>query len=202
VSEWDYETLAMPTTLPVTLAEAKAHLRVTHDEEDLLIEELIAAATERFERTTGLRLGETSLVLILDRFPNGADPIRVPFRPLRSVEEIRYVDTAGEWQTLDEAAYMVTTSRQPGVIRPTYAKIWPQIRSQPEAVKIELTAGYEDVPSLARCAILLMIGGWYEHRSEYEDRQTYPLPVGVERIMRLYDPGDELLEYGSLLYGD
>lgn len=36
-------------TLPVTVAEAKLHLRVDHSHEDALIEQFIEAATERCE---------------------------------------------------------------------------------------------------------------------------------------------------------
>ncbi len=38
---------------PITLAEAKAFLRVTDDAEDALIQLLIEAATERVERAVG-----------------------------------------------------------------------------------------------------------------------------------------------------
>jgi hypothetical protein len=88
--------------------------------------------------------------------------------------------------------------------------IWPVTRSQPDAVQIEFTAGYEDehaVPELAKCGILLIIGSLYEHREEQGDRQSHKLPVGVERIVQLYDIGDELLDYGAteyaaILYGE
>lgn len=45
---------------PVTLAEAKLFLRVTHDAEDDLIATLIAASKERVEQATGLTLDETA----------------------------------------------------------------------------------------------------------------------------------------------
>jgi len=41
---------------PITLAEAKAFLRVTDDAEDALIQLLIAAATERVELAVGMVL--------------------------------------------------------------------------------------------------------------------------------------------------
>lgn len=45
---------------PVTLAEAKLFLRVSHEAEDDLIVTLIAAAKERVEQATALTLDETA----------------------------------------------------------------------------------------------------------------------------------------------
>lgn len=45
---------------PVTLAEAKLFLRVSHEAEDDLIGTLIAASKARVEQATGLALDETA----------------------------------------------------------------------------------------------------------------------------------------------
>jgi uncharacterized phiE125 gp8 family phage protein len=210
VSEYGLDILTPAATLPVSLAEAKSHLRVTHDDEDLAIQTMIAAATERFERETGMCLLETEWQLVMDAFPKSTRPIRLPKVPLVSVEAVKYVDGNGTLTTWAADQYVVTSTRKPGLIRPAYNVIWPVTRSQPDAVQVEFTAGYEDehaVPELAKCGILLIIGSLYEHREEQGDRQAHKLPVGVERIIQLYDIGDELLDYGateyaSILYGE
>jgi hypothetical protein len=48
------------TVEPVTLAEAKAHVYVTHDADDALIQAFITAARETVERQTGYALAEAS----------------------------------------------------------------------------------------------------------------------------------------------
>jgi hypothetical protein len=33
------------------------------------------------------------------------------------------------------------------------------------------------------------------------DRQAFSLPIGAQRIIQLYDVGDELTDYGRILHG-
>lgn len=75
-------------TAPVSMAEAKAFLRVTHDAEDELIALLIDAARKRVEGETGLTLTSTSpaalrlavLMLTLRAYERGED--QMPIAPV------------------------------------------------------------------------------------------------------------------------
>ena len=75
-------------TAPVSMAEAKAFLRVTHDAEDDLIALLIDAARKRVEGETGLTLTSTSpaalrlavLMLTLRAYERGED--EMPIAPV------------------------------------------------------------------------------------------------------------------------
>lgn len=67
-----------PVQEPVTLAEAKTHLRVTYTDDDALIAELITAARQWFEEQTYRALVTQTWDLKLDELPRGDDPIRVP----------------------------------------------------------------------------------------------------------------------------
>ena len=49
-------TITAPATEPITTAEAKAHLRVSHSTDDTYIDALVAAARMVVEDRTGLRL--------------------------------------------------------------------------------------------------------------------------------------------------
>ncbi len=85
-------------TAPVSMAEAKAFLRVTHDAEDDLIALLIDAARRRVEGETGLSLTSTSpaalrlavLMLTLRAYERGEEampiaPVEAWVAPYRQV---------------------------------------------------------------------------------------------------------------------
>ena len=61
--------ISAPAAEPVTLAEAKAHLRVVDAVEDTLISGLIKAAREEVEAATGLALISQNWRLYLDCWP-------------------------------------------------------------------------------------------------------------------------------------
>jgi len=194
--------ITAPACEPLTLTDAKDHLRVTYSDEDLLIESLITAARIEFEALTYRQLITATYDLVLDGFPRNDLPIRIPRAPLQSVTSITYTDPAGDAQTLDSANYIVSATRLPGIIRPAYGCTWPTARTEPDAVTVRFLAGHgedpDDVESLAKAAIRLLIGQYYEFREEVIDRSVYQLPKGAARIIQLYDLGDELLEYGAV----
>lgn len=191
-----------PATEPVSVTEAKAHLRVTYTDEDSLIADLIVAARRWFEEQTYRALVSQTWDLKLDEFPTGDDPIRVPRAPMVSVTSITYVDGDGVTQTWSSSQYVVSATRQPGLIRPAYGYEWPaDVRDQPDAINVRFVAGYgaaADVPGPIKAAIKLLIGQLYEFREQLTERPTQEIPAGAQRIMQLYDLGDELLEYGAV----
>lgn len=172
-----------PAAKPLTLAEAKAHLRVDGSDDDDLITALIAAATAHIDGRDGWlnrALVSQTWDLTLDAFPganrfNPYGAIQVPLPPLISVTSITYVDTAGATQTLSSSLYTVDVKSTPGRIVPAYGKTWPSTRDQVNAVTVRFVAGYADsgaspadpadnVPQAIKQAMLLMIGHWYANR--------------------------------------
>jgi len=188
-----------PAIEPVSLAEAKAHLRVTYSDEDALIASQIVAARQWIEEQTYRQLITATWDLVLDEFPSGDKPIQVPRAPLQSVTSIEYTDTAGDAQTLDASRYVVTASRQPGLIRPAYGLVWPEALDAPDTVTVRFVAGYGTagaVPELLRAAIKLLVAQLYEFREPVLTASANEVPLGVQRIVQMYDLGDELSEYG------
>jgi uncharacterized phiE125 gp8 family phage protein len=172
---------AAPASDPVTLAEAKAWLRLDTSADDDLVTSLIQAATNHVETAYGRQLVQASWRLSLDYFPwpNGFDllvapvanpdprTIRLPKAPLISVASVTYYDMGDNLLTLDPAVYEVDATTDPGRVCLAMNKVWPVTRLKPGAVRIAFTAGYgaaSDVPAQIKTAIKLIVAHWYENR--------------------------------------
>lgn len=178
-----------PAEEPVTLDEAKLHCRVDAGitEHDALLSALIVAAREQVESETGRALVSQTWRLTLDCFP--PLPIVLPRAPLVSVDSISYLDTSGDSQTLNPAAYRVVTDEVLGKVVPVFGGQWPAARRTEGAVTVKFVAGYgeaQDVPQAIKQWILLAVGGWYGQREAIVAGQVAELPRGYWRA--LLDP--------------
>lgn len=155
-----------PTLEPVSVDEAKAHLRVDTASEDDLIKGWIAAARRWCETYTNRRFINTTIRYTLDAF---SDEMEIPVSPLASVSSITYTDVDGASQTLSASVYQVDTYSQPGRVVLAYNQTWPLIRSEVvNPVQINAVVGYgatpDSVPDGIKAAIKLLVGHWFEHR--------------------------------------
>lgn len=181
-----------PANEPVTVNEAKAHLRVVGTDDDVYISDLIAAARRHVETITRRALLTQTWDYALDSFPPCA--IEVPLPPLVSVVSIKYLEAAtGIQATLPGAAYRVDSKRQPGRITPEVGVPWPVTYPAPNAVEIRFTAGAAttaDVPEPIRHAIKLMVGTWYENREQaiFDARWGVSEIPGVAAVQALLRP--------------
>jgi uncharacterized phiE125 gp8 family phage protein len=158
-----------PALEPVTVAEAKAHLRVDGEAEDTLIASLILTSRLHIETAVGLALITQSWRLQLDRWPDGRD-VELPLRPLQSVDEVRLIDAAGDPTIITASQYLVdVASMLPRLVR---RSALPQPGQEARGIEIDITAGYGDaagdVPAPLRQALLLLVAHWYEHRDPIE----------------------------------
>jgi uncharacterized phiE125 gp8 family phage protein len=190
-----------PAGRPVTLEEAKAHLRVDGTAEDTLIERAIDAATAYIDgpRGIGHALVDQQWDLRLDCFPWGR--IVLPLNPVRTVDEITYTDTAGTTQTLASSRYIVSAEREPATIEPEYNENWPSTRLVADAVKVRFTVGYEpdtnssptdygaNVPNDLKAAVLWLVAHIYENRMPATKDGAEMLPFAVENILARYRAG-------------
>jgi len=173
------------TIEPVTLTEAKAHVRVTGTDEDTLITSLIIAARQHIEDLTGRAFIQQTWVLKMDQFP-ADNLITLPRCPALSVTSIGYVDTDGNSQTVSSANYQTDLSSEPARIfpDPDASDTWPGTDDVLDAVTVTYTAGYgtsaSSVPQWIKQAVLLLVGHWYENREAAGVRA-----VGTETAMAL-----------------
>lgn len=188
-------TLVTPATLePLTLQQAKDHLRVEHADDDSVIEPLIPTARLHVEGREGI-YGRALLTQTWDwtlpGFPRRRDlQLLVPLPPLQTVDSVQYIDTAGDPQTWDAAEYRADVTETPGTLEPAYGFDWPQAQAISAAVTIRFTAGWgvnpEDVPETIRWALLLMIGHWYTHRETASPDDLKEIPLGAQALLAPY----------------
>lgn len=164
---WSDRISEPPQEEPISLDEAKDHIRVIGEDEDLLIQSLITAAREWCEGFQQRAYVAQTRRLTLDRWPRGRT-IHLPRPPLQSVTSIVYTDREGAQYTIETESYIVDTDAEPGRIVLAYGASWPSVALRPAAgVEITYVAGYgdaSDVPQKVKQAMLLLVGHWYEHR--------------------------------------
>lgn len=156
------------TSYPVTLAEAKLNMRIDGNDEDSLINMLIAAATNLAETRTRRSFAQTEWRLQLDAFPT---EIRLLHPPVTAVSWIRYVDTAGVLQTLDSASYVVDMDCIPAWIVPADGYEWPETLYTYNAVRVTYESGYApaDCPLDVKRFILAYVAEFYRNREALID---------------------------------
>jgi len=183
------EIVTPPAAEPLTIAEAKAHLRVDTDAEDPYLDALIRAARASIEHETRRALITQTLRLHLDRFPCERT-IWVPRPPLQSVSSITYTDTAGATQTLDAGSYHAGTASSPGRIRLAEAASWPsEAACRPGAVRVEFIAGYgaaAAVPEGLKHALRFLLAHWYAQREPVVHQSVNALPRALESLVWQY----------------
>ncbi|HEY4264112.1 MAG TPA: head-tail connector protein [Micropepsaceae bacterium] len=164
------ERIAAPASEPVSLAEAKAHLRVDNDDEDGLIARLIVAAREKCESMTGRAFILQNWKFWCDAWPDCRAPriLTIPKPPLMSLTSVTAYDRSGAASLLSSDAYIVDSAAAPGrlVLKDT-ANLPVDLR-EANAIAIAFQAGYgaepSDVPAGIRAGILTLIAHLYEGR--------------------------------------
>jgi uncharacterized phiE125 gp8 family phage protein len=181
-----------PTVEPVTLAEAKARLRVSGTDEDADILALIAEAVRTAEGECGRQFCTATYTLKLDDFPRGPDDaIRLPRPPAQSVTSLKYYAEDGTLTTMDAEDYIVAAGSDPGRVVPAVGETWPAVQDRPEAVEVVYVAGYgaaSAVPRVARAAVLEVLAHRWKTRG---DESAEGIPPVARRLL-------DQLEYGEV----
>lgn len=176
--------LTSPAAEPVSLAEAKAWLRVDTADQDGAIGALIAAARALVEATTRRQLMTQTWRLAFDAWPFDAGldgalaalatrpasaPLAasLPLAPLASVSAVRVYDAVNQAQAIASAQWRLTGA--PERARLVFSQAPPQPGRTSEGVEIDVIAGYGaafDTPAPLRQAILMLTAHWFENRGE------------------------------------
>ncbi|UCD58645.1 MAG: phage head-tail connector protein [Candidatus Hydrogenedentota bacterium] len=154
-----------PASEPVTLTEAKNHLKVDTSDDDSLISSLITAARDLAERETRRAFITQTWQMYLDSV---AAEFEIPKPPLQSVESIKVVDQDGNETTVDSSYYDVDLAQNsPGRVKLKSGCCWPTHRGFASFI-IEFKAGYgdaaTDVPEALKQGLFVLMGHMYENR--------------------------------------
>lgn len=160
--------LTEPTVEPITLQEAKDHLIVEHDEDDLWIYNAVVSARKHFEARCDRVLVRQQWRLYMDRFEDfELQPYKV-----QEVEQIQYTDIDGATQTLDTSIYTVDIPRQ--MVYTAYNQVYPAARDVRNAVWADVWAGeYKvnspidlttDIPQDIKGVLYYLIEDFYKNR--------------------------------------
>ena len=184
-----------PAVEPVSVAEAKAHLRVDTADDDTYIGTLITAAREWCEQYLDRTLVNTQWAMRLERFPTDSTyPIELPRPPVvasgtATAVSLTYTSETGSTATFATSSYRVQRLETPGRITTVYGGTWPAGLEDNDAVIVQWWAGYgatgSSVPAAIRHAMLMLIAHWYENRSATLGTGAVPqeVPLGVNALL-------------------
>jgi uncharacterized phiE125 gp8 family phage protein len=204
------EVVTAPAYEPVSLAEAKAWMRVDHDDEDDVISLLVKAMRERAENITGRAFVKRTLRLHLSDYTYHERMglwVELPRAPLISVDSFKYTDDDGVEQTLATDQYVVHTEREPGFIVPAWDEFWPSIRRVPYPIRVTYQAGYAPVGSPEDEAahqepLPAALKVWMEANAAtlYDQRSQLIIGTIVAQLPRTFSDGllDDLVIAGRL----
>ena len=133
-------------TEPVTLAEAKAFLRISNDSENSLITELITDARMRLEKFTNLSFG--------------AKTIKCRWNALDGWQEIPYQPNAVITECKNDAGNTLTYETRGLEYKQLYC-------INNTGVTITYTTGFTTLPKALKQAILKEVATNYENRENY-----------------------------------
>lgn len=184
-----------PPAEPITLIEAKSHLRVAHDLENEDIQSLIKVAREKCELISNRSYVQQTWELTFDYWPEFPFELKSP--PLLEVVKIEYKDEDSNIAEWDSNNYVVDDYSFVPKIGLNNDYSIPSVNLYPvNAIIVTYKAGHEpddsgaetdytaNIPERYKHAIKLLIGEWYSFREEIISG-TVPqkIPDGVKYLL-------------------
>lgn len=175
--------IAGPALEPVSLAEAKAWLRIDGSDEDALISTLVTSARLVLEAHTHQLFLEQSWKILYDAWPSrGA--LKIPLTPFMSLEALQVYDASGV--ASDVSASMFVLDASPQGARIAFTEPPPEPGRKIAGIEMRIRAGFgasaANVPAPLRQAILMLAARWFENRGDAATDAT-ALPVEIAALV-------------------
>lgn len=188
-----YRVTIPPATEPITLAEAKAQLRVLDGvlTEDALISAYIAAARDYAESVTGRVLITQTIEEYYDQW---AYVFCLSKSPISAITKVEYIaDGTTTYVVWDSSNYAIDLLNVPARAIKLPSGVFQTLAILPNPVKITYVAGgtANEIPSSIKQAIMLLISDYYENRQDSET--TLVTTKGIAQI------ADKLLSLNRLV---
>jgi uncharacterized phiE125 gp8 family phage protein len=178
--------LTAPAVEPVSLAEAKAFLRVEHNDDDDVIEALASASRIHVETQTRRALVTQGWRLSFNVWPeDGRVPV-VP-GPLQELTAARVYDFNGTAHAVDVQNFVPDVATSALAFAPWAVPAPGRIAA---GIELDVMVGYgdaaTDVPEPLRQAVRLLIAHWYENRGLAALGTVTVLPSTVAALIAPY----------------
>ena len=183
-----YQVITPASTYPVSLTEAKSHLKVDTTADDTYITSIIKAATQLSEEYTNRFFIDT----VIEQTCSDFAQLQTLFKSkVSAVSHVKYYDSDNSLQTLSSTIYDTQLKYEPSQIQLADDKSFPEITKRNDAVVARYTVGYgasaSDVPEIIKQAILLTIGNFYQNRNSVViGRIATELPMNVKWLLDTY----------------
>lgn len=178
-----------PASEPITLTEAKDHLRLEVGDDDAHVTDAIASARQWAEEYLWRGIVEQVWELFDKGFPC-ADEFELPKGNLKANSvTVKYLDASGTLQTLSSSLYLVDTASVPGRILLPFGGVWPTTLCQWNALQVTYTVGWAvgSVPGPIKSALKLLISHFYEFRTpEVIGASVAEVPFSVKALLDPY----------------
>lgn len=163
-------TTSGPLAEPVSVADAKAHMRIDSAAEDALIASLIVTSRLHIEAALGLALLTQAWSYFVDAWPRSREVV-LPLKPVQAVTSVRVWSQDGTSQTLSADSYTLDGEGTPPRLVLSRSAAPPAPGRNASGIEIAFSAGYgdtgADVPAPIRQALLLLVTHWFENREPH-----------------------------------
>lgn len=180
-----------PNSEPVTLDEAKLHLKVDHDEEDALISGYISTARELCETECQRTIMLSTWEMTTDIFD---DALKLDWPRVLRIDWLKYLDEDGIERAIDPQDFRLDARSDitPAYLVPARGRAWPG--TDPESINcvtVRYAAGYgstpDSVPWSIRHWVMLHVADFYKNREVTgHENKVLPYHDGLLRRFKVY----------------
>jgi hypothetical protein len=213
INKTGFQLVTAATSQPVTTEEIKNYLKIDNDDEDVLLETFIAAATKAAENYTGQALITQTRKFQLDWLPDGEyskyslanmpfngqgsssrmpffpydNYIDLPYKPIQSVTSVVFTDSSNTSTTFSASNYFVDTVTGRLILKDSAS--WEVDLRSRASVAVTYVCGYgnasTDVPADIKMAL------WQHIADMYNCRSLCEMSCGCKGLLQSYKDYNE-----------